>query len=249
MAQRSDQKFDELIDIMADAPVLLEETDLLMCNTNYDYARTWGASILRSFYDILKKLQVWQQEVRVNANGPVYWAVPSTLTNPADADFDDVLFPFCLEFASLSTGILFNLSWGVMLQLYRNMMQLYAHISDNSANPPSLHDILHCGQASKSIPRSKESQDDFLENKERITMESLKAEADKLARYVLQCIEYFNRIEMGTFGSQSTCYTQWSVRRYCEVFGYSRELNWNLNIKNMHGPGSLCGIELMTFFE
>jgi len=81
------------------------------------------------------------------------------------------------------------------------------------------------------------------------TASSIKSEADRLARFLCQSIEYCHRADMGTLGPQSTTYTQWVLRCYYRKAGLDRELEWCRNIKYMTGPNSQCGIVSMLFGE
>jgi hypothetical protein len=250
MSIRSDaQKFDELIDIMAGVPVLLEESDMLINGTlvsveNIDFLR---GNILRSYLLVVKKLSNWQLEVRADHPSQFYWAVPSSLDNPADVKFESKLVPFALEFDSLDTAVMFCLSWGVMLQLLMDVMSLYSYFFGNMANPPSLAEVLM--ETQKGPKFSKESLETYLfPGLEQLSIESVRQKADQLSRHLCQTVEFFHRIDMGTLGSQSTCYMQWIVRKYFRSHaGNERELEWVMNIKNMEGPGFRFGIELMTF--
>jgi hypothetical protein len=243
------QKIDDLVDIMSAVSTLLEESDLLIASTLTDaeFLEYWRGNILRSHLSIFKELSALQLQIRESRPSQFYWAVPSSLDNPADNKFQTKLMPFSLEFDSLDTAVMFTLSWSVMLQILSNVISLYNHFFGDFTDPPSLRDALRDNRQGLNFPHESTETGLFLGLGD-ISIESVKQTADQLARYLCQSIEYFHRVEMGIFGLQSTCFLQWSLRKYFRNHaGHERELDWVLSIKNMGGSGFHFGIDIMTF--
>jgi hypothetical protein len=76
---------------------------------------------------------------------------------------------------------------------------------------------------------------------------SIQREADRLARFLCQTLEYCFRYEMGTLGAQTTCHPQWALKNYFRQIGLQRELEWCKNITYMHGNSLRSGLTLMLF--
>jgi hypothetical protein len=228
MIRNDPRSFDEFFDIIAEVPVLLEESDLLISNTNNTNTH-WRAAVLRGFFSVIDKIYAWQ-----NLSCPSFHAVPSRLHNPADDPFPDKAFPFSLEFDSLETAAQFCLSWAVTLQILGKVAELYQHFWGENEPERSLTELV----SNNGINCPKLKYD---------SLSSIQTEAYKISRNLCQSIPFCHRVEMGMYGPQSTCYVQWTLRKFFEQHGYERELQWVLNIKNMRGPGHRCGIQLMTF--
>jgi hypothetical protein len=247
MCTKSDTaRFDELIDILSDVSALLAEMNTLISGSNNSILN-WRATLLHSLLSLADRLDTWQCGFRSIHSKAPFWAVHSNIHNPTDDAFKDKLFPFSIEFESLDTAILFVLCWGAMLEVLGAILRLYNFFFASLDRPPTLEALLGYGSqesqiqvgilTTQSMPSSKFT-----------SILDIKAETDRLARLLCQCMEFCHRIEMGTLGPQATCYVQWAIQSYFRWnAGYERELSWALNIKNMRGPGSRCGIELMTF--
>lgn len=224
----------ELIDVAWEVPAVLEESDILMASgiTIPEQLRTYN---FRPSLDVIEKLQDSQQRYRDELKRPPYWAMPSTADNPADEVYNSKLFPFALHFHSIETATYLILYWAIILQVHCNILGLYLHFFGDTIFSPAIN-LSDSENLTKPLLNSRVA-----------TLTSIKEEADKLARYLCQSIEYCYRIENGTIGPQLTCYAQWILKLYFRQFHYERELVWCLNIKNMRGPGFHSGIELMCF--
>jgi len=236
---------DGLMDIVSDIPALLEAAEPVITDTAVCSPAEVSA-LAKSLIDAYKRLDAWQQFCQLSSPTPLYWAIPSTLHNPSDDLFPSKLYPFALEFQTLAIAVISILGAGVILQILGTIIRLDAKTCYQE-DLLSTHDLgepqilgLHTGQEM------------FLDSFELSTrsynsVPLLKKEADRLARFICQSIEYCHRLEMGTFGAQVTCHSQWSARRYFRQTQQNRELSWCQNIKNMRGPGSRCGIDMMIF--
>ena len=230
--------FHELIDVACEVPVLLEESNVLISNWNIMPAQR-RANLFKASLAVLEKLHDHLQRYSAEKVRPLYWAVPSSLYNPADDPYKSKLFPFALQFESLETSCQVVLWWAIVCQVLSSMIDLYQHFFGNSILSSAID---------QSKPEDLPGPELFL-NSRYPTMLSIKEEADKLARCICQSIEYCHKIENGTIGPQGTTYAQWVLKSYFRRFHYERELVWCLNIKNMRGPGFRNGIELMEFRE
>jgi hypothetical protein len=185
---------------------------------------------------LLEKLHDRQQRYRAEIGRPLYWALPSSVDNPADDPYESKLFPFALQFASLEAASQVVLWWAIVLQVLCSMIDLHQHFFGNYTPGPGSDQS--CEDAKGQVPRL---------SSRFPTISSIKEEADRLARCLCQSIEFCHKVENGTIGPQMTTYAQWVLKSYFREFGYERELAWCLNIKNMRGPGFRHGIELMGF--
>lgn len=226
------------MDVACEVPVLFEKSELLIAshNTSGILPKQWRTSIFEDSLIVLENLYDRHERYRNSIARRLYWAMPSTVDNPADHLYDSKLFPFSLHFESLEIASQVILMWAIMLQLLCSMIDLYEHFFGIS--------VLSSAFDQHSVDLREEG---LLLNSRFPTMSSVKEEADKLARYLCQSIEYCHKIENGTSGPQMTTYAQGILKSYFRRFQYERELFWCLNIKNMSGPGFRKGIELRGF--
>ena len=232
----SHDSFHELIDVACEVPALLEKSELLIAS-HHMMPEQWRASLFKDSLAVLEKLHDRHQKYRAEIAKPLYWAMPSAVHSPADDPYKSKLFPFALQFESLEIATQTVLWWAIVLQILCSMIDLYEHFFGSSILS-SAFDQSRSGNLSGQEP---------LLNSRFPTMSSVKEEADKLARYLCQSIEYCHKVENGTSGPQMTTHAQWVLKSYFRRFQYERELVWCLNIKNMRGPGFRNGIELMGF--
>ena len=188
-----------------------------------------------------QKLDSWRRlrQRTTVFEGPLYWSVPSKLDNPADEGYADKLFPFALMFSSMGSAIAWVFCSTVMLHILDAALRL----DEWDTTAPS------CSISKSPSPRAlNPSLETLYENALGDNASSpTQADADMLARMLCQSIEFCYRTENGTFGPQSTCSTQWALRRYFGGRGLVRELEWCRAIKDIKRPGSKCGIDLMQF--
>lgn len=207
-------------------------------------AEIWARPVLRSCMTAANKIYDIMARIRADTPRAPYWAVPSTLHNPADDKYGNRLFPFSLEFDSIHSAVVFVLSWGILTSIFSSMVQLYTFLNANDESTAPLEEILRLRNSS---PASDQSNTPDLVWP---SLPAMAAETEKLARHLCQSIEYMYRADMGIFGPQSTTFAQWIIRKFFrEHEGYQRELAWVMQIKNMKGAGHLCGLQLMTFLD
>ena len=185
---------------------------------------------------ILAQLYEWQAALR-NQECPLYTVVPAQLRNPSDDAYATRLFPFAIVFRSLQVGTYCVLSWAIQLLIYTSLLK------EDSNSEKKLRSL-----AFASI-EDHEKQSALLDAFTALPSETIKAEADRIARLVCQVVEYCNRMEMGIFGPQVMLFTRWAMRSYFRQVSAERELSWCLNIPRMYGLPTRCGIRLMSFQE
>ncbi|KAH9207660.1 hypothetical protein DL95DRAFT_395869 [Leptodontidium sp. 2 PMI_412] len=224
----------ELLDIAWQVPAVLEESDLLMVSSS-TIPEHLRRCIFNPSLEMVEKLQDSQHRYRDELQRPPYWALPSTTHNPADEFYDSKLFPFALQFQSIETATHMVLYWAILLQVHCSIINLHLHLSRNTISSPASHLSIF------------DNPNEPLSDSRFATLTIVREEADKLARYLCQSIEFCYRIENGTLGPQLTCYAQGVLKAYFRQPNYERELAWCVNIKNMRGPGFHNGIELMCF--
>ena len=182
--------------------------------------------------NMIAKLQDHQQRYRENLDRPPYWAMPSTAHFPADESYQGKLFPFALHFQTVETSVHMVLYWAILLQVHCNIMTLHRYFSNLAPSTKSQYPT-----------------QPLLPSSEGATLASISEEAEKLARYLCQSIEYCYKSANGTVGPQLTCYAQWILKQYFRQQGCERELAWCVNIKGIRGAGFHSGLELMCFGE
>ena len=206
------EQYETLIDLASEAPLLLEKSDAAITSS------TPNLSLLPGLLTVFHHLCAWQHAYKLSIAKPLYWAIPSRVHNPCDDTHGSRLFPFALEFSSLDSAIPFIFSSAVMLQILSAALLLAEQQSMSSRQqetPPS-------------------SSDDDTPHWSGL---DIKREADRLARFLCQSMEYCFRHEMGTLGAQATCLPLWATASYFRQVGMKRELEWCRQIKDMDGPG------------
>lgn len=223
--------FHGLIDVASEVPVLLEQSDVLMASRDIIPTHLWE-NVFDSSLIVLEKLHDHHETIRVKTQRALYWAVPSRAHNPADDLYENKLFPFALEFASLEIASQIVFWWAVFVHVLSSIINLHEHFFGDS----------YSGPKNITLPEPR-----F--NSRFPSIASIKEEADKFTRYLCQSIEYCYKRENGTIGPQMTTYAQWVLGSYFRKFHLERELAWCISIKNMKGPGFRHGIELMGFYN
>ena len=230
--------FHELIDAVSEVPVLLEQFDVLITSRDIIPIHLW-TNIFNSSLAVLEKLYNHNKKFIAENELPLYWAAPSIAHNPADDAYENKLFPFAIQFKSLEIASQLLFWWAIVVQALCSMIDLYEQFYGSSAVPSSFETpTVEDGTGPEPLLNSRFP-----------TISSVKEEAEKLARYICQSIEYCYKMENGTMGPQITAYAQWVVGSCFRKFQYKRELAWCLNIKDMRGPGFRHGLELMGFKE
>jgi hypothetical protein len=223
------QSLETLMDVVVEVPRLLEKSDELIRS---------GLKAEEHFQDLLtafKKVQTWQQWCKSSSDKPLYWAVPSRSTNPADDGYGTQLFPFALEYGCLNIAMLFIFSSAVMLQILSAALSLDATPVNKHLQTPPYHEFQ---DEAAGIPG------DF---RELWSSTHIRGEADKVARFMCQSTEFCFRQEMGTVGTQAMCHPLFAMGDYYHQTGQTRELHWCQNIRNMRGAGLRTGLRMMMF--
>jgi hypothetical protein len=203
---------------------------------------------------MVKSVELWLDGFWKVSSTPRAWTVPSCAANPADVDPSNKVFPFCFEFESVGVSVIFTMSWAVTTQLYSNVIQIHDLVQARLGRDIELEDLLAQADttvidvASK-LEASSQNTQLFTAEKGR-TIQDIQSEGTRMARSVCQSMEYYHRIEMGTYGSQATTYTSWAARQYFRLHpGHDRELSWLQNIHKMEGPGIHWGRRMMAFAD
>ncbi|UNI25005.1 hypothetical protein JDV02_010715 [Purpureocillium takamizusanense] len=219
---QSSASFPRLLDIVAEVPAIMEETHQLLSGglPQGDFrAHDYSEMLLQNFHKLHDWRQCYQNKVE---SGSFSYPVLSRLVNPADDAYPDKLFPFSLKFRSITDAVTWVFCSTIMLQILEAVSRL--DMLDAKRSHLSLSDAAVQGS---------------------IVLASIESYADDLARKLCQSLEYCFGIENGTFGPQGTCSTQWALQDYFRHRGLRRECEWCENIKDMKGPASRCGIDLM----
>lgn len=232
--------FETLMDLISEVPYLLEKSDMAIKSGSVRVA------LLHSLLTVYNGIEAWQQAHRRASRNAVYWAIPSQRRNPSDDDFTDKLFPFALEFESLRVAIQITFSSTVMLQLLSTSLFLLdtGIVPDEVESMPEDDSLLEQG------PTGDYQAPNFVYNdgiQHMWTASSIQREADRLARFLCQSIEYCFRPEMGTLGVQITCHLQLVTKSYFRQIGDERALAWCRNIKATKATGRRGGLQLMRF--
>ncbi|KAI0376018.1 hypothetical protein F5Y04DRAFT_267402 [Hypomontagnella monticulosa] len=252
----SNGSLDEVYQMIADIPAVLERAVSLPSISDQNNFLNESAAVARGSLAMVNCIDSWLDEFWKASPKPLAWSVLSNASNPADTDPSSKVFPFCYEFESLSVAVTIVSCWAVIAQLYSNIIQVHDLVQTKLDRPVELETIL-------TKANTKTSVGDVVGSSEASTqgallfaagkgssIQDIRKEGTRAARYVCQSKEYFQRIEMGTFGSHATIYPIWSARQYFRLHpGHEREYLWLQNVDKMEGPGTRWGLSVMTFAD
>lgn len=202
---------------------------------------------------MVKSVEVWLEKFGKDSQTPGYRSVPSSTTNPADSGLPTKTFPFYFEFVSIGVAVHVVMCWAVTAHLYSNAIQIHHLVQarlDRRVNLSCLlaQDDFTATGTSDLLDVSSQNLL-FARNKGR-SIQDIQIEGTRMARNVCQSLEYFHRIEMGTYGGHATTYPSWSARQYFRLHrGHEREWLWLQNIHKMEGPGTRWEVPMMTFAD
>ncbi|KAI1373408.1 hypothetical protein F4677DRAFT_429545 [Hypoxylon crocopeplum] len=243
---------DEVYQMIADIPIILDQAVTLSSISDQGTLLKESAAVAWSLLTMVKYVELWHDEFWKASPTPRAWSVPSRAVNPADADPLDRIFPFCFEFESLGVAIPVVMCWSVAAQLFSNVIQIHDLVQARLGCRVVLDDLLAqayttVGNTAGPLEESSQNAPLFTTDKSR-SIQDVKSEGAKMARYVCQSLEYFHRVKMGTYGGHATTYASWSARQYFRLHpGCERELLWLQNIHKMEGPDTRWGLSMMTF--
>lgn len=214
---------DSLMDAIADVPLLLDGSH------NPKGPEPGDHEYIQTLLGKSHQIASWQHAYRLDAKELVSWTIPSKLHNPSDDGYANKLFPFSIEYSCLNDAMLHMFSSAVMLQILSAAILAGEALGEaHTADDNVYLTFLDAEQRSCSLP-------------------AIKAEANRLARFLCQSMEYCCRYEMGTVGAQASCHPQYALGHYFRQAELARELDWCKNIKNMDGYGLRRGIDMMLF--
>jgi hypothetical protein len=228
---------DQLMDMACGLPAVLEATEKLQSEPEPEPPEHDQATAIQALTIILQNIYIWQFELRQSSSSPLYTTTPSQLVGPVDQAYGTKTFPFAINFRSIQVASCLTVSWAIQLQVHYTLLRLCATSELETLNLPadfSLHSTHGSNQKEQGEASTNPSN-------------SIRVEADRLARCLCQSIEYCHRVEMGTFGPQTMLYSQWVMRQYFQHVGAERELLWCRNVEHMHGTGARFGIKMMAF--
>ncbi|KAI0097352.1 hypothetical protein GGR51DRAFT_541144 [Nemania sp. FL0031] len=233
---------DEVYHLVADAPTTLAQAATLSSIADENVFLKESAVVAQSMLSIVNYVLEWLDGFLKRSTTPRFWPTPSAAESVADMGPSNKVFPSCFEFESLTVATPVAMCWAVTAQLYSNVIQIHDLVKKRLASHIELEALLLQADITR--------RDAMIPSSERVvqSIDDIRHEGCKMARYVCQSLEYFHRAEMGTFGGQSTTYPCWSARQYFRLHhGDEREWAWIQNVHNMKGAGTRWGLTMMTF--
>ncbi|KAK6950719.1 hypothetical protein Daesc_007244 [Daldinia eschscholtzii] len=242
---------DEVYRMVADIPAFLERAVALPSISDHIMFLKEAASVTQSILAMVDAVESWHDEFWKASPTPRSWSVPSQATNPTDVDPSNKIFPFCFEFESLGVAVPVVMCWSVCAQLYSTVIQIHNLVQARLGRHIDLQTLLDQADASPVNLGSPSSQNNLLPGPSSTrSIQDIQSEGARMARFVCQSMEYFHRIEMGTYGGHATTYPSWSARQYFRLHpGHEREWLWIQNMHMMEGPNTRWGLSLMTFAD
>ncbi|KAI1388547.1 uncharacterized protein F4822DRAFT_249840 [Hypoxylon trugodes] len=239
---------DEVYTIISDVPAILEQAVALPSIDDLDIFSKKSAVIIQSVLDVAEAVRSWRDEFCKPSSKPHAWLVPSSVTNPAETGLSDKMFPLCFEFESLGVAVPIVMCWSVAAQLYSHVIQIFELAQTRLGRHITLEYILAQVNPTQAgaMNLSQSSNQDVLIP----AVDDVQKRGTEMAHCICQSLEYFHRIEMGTYGGHATTYPSWSARQYFRLHaGHERERLWLQNLHKMEGPGTRWGLSLMTFAD
>lgn len=241
--------------MVADIPAILERAATLHSIGDTGILLRESAVVTQSMLAMVRSVEFWYDEFwKVSPNRPRFWTVQSSAANPADVDPSNKIFPLCFKFESLSVAVPVVMCWSVLAQLYSNVIQIHDLVQERLGRHIELECLL--AQANATVVNAASSLEASGQNTlwsntgNGRSIQDIRTEGTRMAHYICQSMEYFHRIEMGTYGGHSTTYPSWSARQYFRLHpGHERERCWLQNMHKMEGPGTRWGLAMMSFAD
>lgn len=246
---------DEVYRMVADIPAILERAATLPSIGDTGILLRESSVVTHSILAMVRSVEFWYDEFwKVSPNRPRFWTVQSSAANPADVDPSNKIFPLCFKFESLSVAVPVVMCWSVLAQLYSNVIQIHDLVQERLGRHIELECLL--AQANATVVNAASSLEASGQNTlwsnagNGRSIQDIRTEGTRMAHYICQSMEYFHRIEMGTYGGHSTTYPSWSARQYFRLHpGHEREWSWLQNMHKMEGPGTRWGLAMMSFAD
>ncbi|OTB03783.1 hypothetical protein M426DRAFT_321498 [Hypoxylon sp. CI-4A] len=245
---------DEVYRIVADVPAILEQAVALESIDDPKGLFRESGTVIRLLLGMVTSIEAWNDAFARASPTSRAWLVPSHTENPADVGSSNKVFPSCFEFESLSVAVAVVMCWAVATQLHSNIIQIHGLVRARLGRHITLGDLLaqvDSVVANEVILVDISSGDASLSTSEKGDLiENIQNEGAKMAHNVCRSLEYFHRVEMGTYGSHAATYPTWSARQFFRLHpGHERERLWIEKIHEMEGPGTRWGLSMMAFAD
>lgn len=218
-------------------PVILEQACALPSISDLDLFSDTASHVVQEMFSSVRTLDMWINEFISTFPNNRYWPVQSIARNVADNGQHRV-FPTCFEFQTISIAAPIVQTWAALAQLYSNIIQIHDLVQARLGQPISLEELQTTPGAMIELEG------------ENLSIAEIQAEGTRMLRNVCQSMEYFHRMEMGTYGNHAITYPAWSARQYARLHpGHERELTWLQNMHKMEGSGTRWGMSKMTFAD
>jgi hypothetical protein len=240
---------------MIKVPYIMEAFDILTHkNTSFnDIAKRKDLiHLIRSCYHVNAQLLTWHQKLRYELNGEFYTFVPAVAQNPTDDEIRGRVFPFAIQFPTLSAAQLMLLYWSTMLLLYRTIgdIQKLLEVHKDGAMPKTPGQDPPAAQKSLPHPAEisvyREITSGELPLAKCPLYSSLPESMGLFAANICQSVEYCYHSKNGSLGLQSTVFPIWAAQEfYASQPALSREWQWCSEIGNMTAPDSRFDLKVM----
>ncbi|KAI0157868.1 hypothetical protein GGR52DRAFT_586651 [Hypoxylon sp. FL1284] len=242
---------DEIMNMAAGIPAILEKATTLSSIGDQAILLAESAKVTQSMLARAKTLKTWLDGFWRSWPRPRAWLIPSLASNPADIDSTNKVFPLCYEFESHLSGVPLFMSWGLITQLYSHVIQIHDLVQERLGRSITLQYLLAQADAARadSVETSSQNAQSLITDEHR-SIRDIHDEGAGIARQLCQALEYFHRIDMGTYGGQSITFPAWIARQFFRLHpGHEREASWLENMHNMKGQSTRWGLSMMTFAD
>ena len=214
-----------LQDLMIQLPSIMEALDILDAGTNETADTPVLIQLLQLCSSLDAELLAWNEKLKNQVQGQLYWTVPSVANNPSDDLVLGRVFPLSFQFPCLRVAQLLLLYWSMLILLYRTIQHIQERLKSQ---------VSHSTETGLCFALQGGWNEVYSDNS--CVSSTIIA---PLANNISQSVEYCYRTENGTHGTQLTIFPLWVARRFYESqLDRSRELAWYSELSNTTAPDS-----------
>jgi hypothetical protein len=210
---------------MLQLPSIMEAFDTLIGSTRKIPERPVLVRLGQLCSSLSGQLQAWNEKLKEQVQGQLYWMTPSLAHSPADDPILGRIFPLAFHFPNLRIAQLLLLYWSMLILLYRTIQDIEKRLEWQIASATETNHSfgLHSRDKSEYSSHSNPSN-------EVIAL---------LANNISQSLEYCYRTTNGTHGSQLASFPLWVAQSFYESQpDKSQELAWCYELCNTTAPDS-----------
>jgi hypothetical protein len=213
----------------------MKALDMIAMSTNKTAERSVLVRLLELCSSLDGQLLAWNEKLKSQVHGQLYWIVPSVADSPADDPVLGRVFPLVFQFPSLRIAQLHLLYWSMLILLYRTIQDIKKKLKRQVTSCTATQH----GFGLQDQDKSELCAEHNCPSNDRIAL---------LANNISQSFEYCYRSKNGTLGPLLTIFPLWVAQSfYMSQSDRGRELAWCSELGNATAPGSRFDLHVMKF--